>query len=196
MFPGSADWLNPKLATRPEDQGKNLPSAPGPHDFGAIRTRAEVTCALPIFDVADHEKRIGTLSVVARVKVPLNFNPKDRSGADTQRVVYSDAERQSLVFAEQPDSVDVAREAAAKAPKKAALPPPGGASGTRGDSNLVAVAKQFQLQVAVLENPDSFAAYGQSYAMVEQQMGLIALEIQVRTAMYARCSHQFPLHDM
>ena len=111
------------------------------------------------------------------------------------RLKYLKAELDGVIEAE-PDSVDVAREAAAKAPKKAALPPLGGAAGTRGDSNLVAVAKQFQLQVAVLENPDSFAAYGQSYAMVEQQMGLIALEIQVRTAMYARCSHQFPLHHM
>ena len=163
------------------------------------------------------------MSVVARVKVPLNFNPKDRSGADTQRVVYSDAERQSLVFAEQPDSIEAATapgsapsrtslgavpelpaaepaapkgggamKAAAKAPKKAAVATPAGAAGTGGDSNLGAVAKQFQLQVAVLKAPNSFAAYGQSYAMVEQQMGLIALEIQVRTAMYARCSHQFP----
>ena len=147
-----------------------------------------MTCDLPIFDVADHEKRIGTLSVVARVKVPLNYNPKDRSGSDTRRIVKSDAERQSLVFAEEPDSIEVTTASLTRATEQL--------HGTRGDSNLGAVAKHFQLQVAVLENPDSFAAYGQSYAMVEQQMRLIALEIQVRTAMYARCSHQFPLHDM
>jgi hypothetical protein len=69
------------------------------------------------------------------------------------------------------------------------------ASGTSrsGDSNLEAVAKKFQVPTALLKHPDSLAAYAQSFAMIEQQIGLIALEIQVRTA-FACWSHCLPQH--
>ena len=77
----------------------------------------------------------------------------------------------------------------AQAPKKAAVAVSG------GDSNLETVAKQFQLQAAVLKHPDSFAAYGTAYVIVEQQMQLIALEIKVRTAVCACCSPHFPLRQ-
>jgi hypothetical protein len=111
---GSADWPNPKIATRPEDQGKGLPTAPGPHDFGALRTRAEVSCDLPIQDETDIEKTLGTLSVMARVKIPLECNPKDGSGADSRRKTFSEMERQTLIFAEDPDALQAAAPAAGR----------------------------------------------------------------------------------
>lgn len=206
-----ADWPNPKIATRPEDSGKKLPSESGPHDFGAIRTRTEVSCDdLPIYDAGDHEKQIGTLSVAARVRAPLLFNPKDGSGADVSHEVFSETERQSLVFAEDPGALDAppptaprslgavpassptepappkpkrggAAQAAARA-KKPAPAPSGTASAGVGNSGLEAVAKQFKVPVQLLQHPDSVAAYSQSYEMVSQRMQLIGMEIQVCTA--------------
>ena len=225
VLSGSADWPNPKLSTRPEDKVKKLASAPGAEDFGVLRTRAEVRCHLPIYDVNDPEKKIGTLSVEARVKHPLMYNPKDGSGADQRR----EAGGQALVFTAEPESLGaspapVTRGSASlgavpdkmaaepAAPKRggAALaaargkqaatgsqqlqPAAGGETGTHRtqgtkprepapaqDDSLVAVAKKFQIPIAVLKQPDSIAAYGQSYHMLECHIGLIALEIQVRT---------------
>ena len=201
-----------------------------------LRTRAEVTSELPIYDAADHEKTIGTLSVRARVQVPLLFDPKDKSGADVTQLPLSDAERETLVFVEDADSLDGSTNpaaattsvllgsvpdsaapepappkrggaalAAARAPVKAAAA--SGVGGTKlataaehrtsdsaGDTNLKAVAEKYKLPVAILKQPEGFVAYGESYVMLEQQMGLIALEIQVRSAQQARCRYQLISH--
>lgn len=206
---GTADWLNPKLLTRPEDKGKNLPSKPGPNDFGALRTRVLVSRKdLEIYDVDDREKQIGTLSVTARVRHPLLG-----SDADVTQRTYSDAERHSLVFAEDTGALDAvpvahrpslgavpdrraaeppapkrggAAKAAARAKKPAtssgSTPAGDRAAGGSGDSGLEAVAQQYKVPVALLQRPDSVSAYIESYDMVSQQMQLIGMEIQENMA--------------